>query len=179
METELKVCVLGYGAPKYPLYDGNNGHYLFAMLKTLERLKPPSVDLYLAGGHTTRLDLSEAEAMKIWLDHYRLPDYCTVRLLEKGVTTNENLINFKEAVGDTAVVIFCEHSLKDVVNFLASKLFKRFIIYGIEFDERKKNVWHRLKQSTWRLWLEEAAWHSKRVEQFRQWLKARQLKHLR
>lgn len=175
----MKVCVLGYGAPKYPLYDGNNGHYLFAMLETLKHLKPTNVDLYLTGGYTTRLDLTEAEAMQIWLDHYRLPDHCKISLLDKGITAKENLISFKEAVSDVSVIIFCELSQKDVVNFLASKLFKKYIIYAIDFDERKRNLWHRLKQSTLRLWLEEAAWHSAQVERFRQWLKARQLQRLR
>ncbi|MBI4098820.1 MAG: YdcF family protein [Candidatus Magasanikbacteria bacterium] len=175
----MKVYVNGYGAPKDPLCDGNLDRYLGQVLKYLEAYRDTNVDLFLVGGYTNRLDMSEAEAMKGWLMNRGLPSNVTIRLIDTTDTARDNMVEFKKRVGDVPVLIFCEFSRRPTMAFFAWKLFAEATVHGVRFDERSLRLAHRIKQLTTKLWLEQLAWHSKTIDVLRKWLRKRHVDRAR
>jgi hypothetical protein len=130
----------GYGVPWNILQDDNYERYLTAVSKILKGYDV--IGIYLAGGYTNDPCVSEATAMQDWFLAKRPEWRRKLYLIERPVTARHNIedfcltINSQTASEDLQVMIFCEHSRRHAMGFIARRLFdKHPVIKGINFDQ--------------------------------------------
>lgn len=145
----LYACIVGYGAARDPVSDGNTSRYLSEALKVLGQHTTRIQDILLCGGYTNRHDLSEAAAMLLWIKahHPAWADKCLT--LETPLTLEDDLREAASEIPTGAeAFIFCEQSRIWSVRFHARRLFKDigWRVIGIAFDAPSLKPTHRLKQ---------------------------------
>ncbi|MBP7006304.1 hypothetical protein KBB27_04265 [Patescibacteria group bacterium] len=121
----LAAYVNGYGVPADIATDGNYGEYLSSVFTALDALGSRVIVVYLCGGYTNRQNLSEAEAMMVWVEK-NVPEWKDyVRLIENATTVRENVAEFaaKCWAANFSPVLFCEYSREPTVAALAAVFF--------------------------------------------------------
>ena len=142
-DREYVVYINGYGAPRSPVTDPACGRYLGAVFQELDQLEAPVRRIWLCGGVTNNPDLSEAAAMRAWIETHKPHWFTRVRLIEDTTTLQTNLEAFtaKYAVssGDFHFLFFGEESRRWKMWFHVVRLFgidTSTHVIGIPFDKR-------------------------------------------
>lgn len=169
--SQGKIFVNGYGATRNPK-DRNYTHYLDEVSRFIRRDPKTEFTVYLCGGYTNRIDLTEAECMRRIWELRGIPQNVSLVLIEKTTTARDNLQAVRLA-GDEPITVFCELSRKPTMWFLASRLFSSVQVVGIGFDEKSLAIGHRLKQLFLKFPLEALAYYSPLFDKLRVILRER------
>lgn len=152
---ETTVVIMGYGAPRDPITDGNLTRYLSAAFDHIEELRAEREihQILFCGGRTNRPDMSEAEAMNAWMLAHRPEWSDEVQILSGGRDIEQNYANARPHIPEHhEVIVFCETS-RVPTNRLYAWLAQRSVanggewkVIGIPFDARSLRRRHRLLQ---------------------------------
>lgn len=171
----VNIYINGYGAPKNPTDDGNMKRYLGKVKEYIEAHPYTLFRLFLAGGFTNRLDLSEARAMQMWFEYYGLPEnVLEVILLDKTTTARGNLVHYSNIVRAGTIhrnepsIFFWEYSRRFQMKFFVRRLLNKgnFLFCNIPFDARSMKLRNRLKQYFWKFPLEVLSWYFPSVHKY-------------
>jgi hypothetical protein len=174
------VYVNGYGATDNP-DDRNYAAYLSAVRNyAWNTLGDGQHTIYLCGGHTNREDLTEAETMSRWFERNPLPQNVKIVLVDDTTDARGNICRVEALMEpEQDIVIFCEYSRRRTMAFFARRLFKRFEVRGVPFDQQSLRFKQQATQLLLQLPLEALAWYLPPFDAFRKKLRTRHIRRAR
>lgn len=184
----VTIVIMGCGAPRDPRNDEDLNRFMRATFASLELIwnEHGIHQIILCGGKTNRPDMSEAEAMRIWIEAHR-PGWASEVVIIDTTTDIEG--NFKAArtriPARDNVIVFCETSRKPTNRFYALLAERRYVdggewlVIGKMRDEASLSLMHRLKQVAVHLPVEALSQAVPAVASIKRWMRARNIEKAR